>query len=178
MMFISHYSCYSAWFRRHRSRIHILQLRQKLSPSCVLVLWLKHTSEKCRNAVKMKVWFIHLACHSKLLMLAGRGFTLSAFPRLQHLCIHLSNALNWRVCALVLHRPLTLHPCKQTRILCQDPWLQCQTHWLTQTEPAESVEAPDSGTSARRQRWTSKDGGAGSQLWTQNSERNLHNNDN
>lgn len=60
----------------------------------------------------MKVWLIHLACHSKLLVLAKRGFTPSAFPWFQHRCIQLSSALNWLMYALVLHRPLTLHPCK------------------------------------------------------------------
>lgn len=63
-------------------------------------------------------------------------------------------------------------------ILCQDLWPTFQTRWLTQTEHEESMEDPETGTSARRQRWTSEDGEAASQLGAQNSRRNLHNKNN
>lgn len=87
-MFISHCSCYSAWFR---DTVPSSELRQKLSPLCVLVLWLKPTFKQCRKAVKRKVWFIHLACHSKILMLARGGITPFAFPWFQHLYTQLSS---------------------------------------------------------------------------------------
>lgn len=150
MMFISHCSCYSACFRRHRSSAPSSELRQKLSPSCVLVLWLKPTFEQCRNAVKMRVWFIHLACHSKLLMLAKRGFTPSSFPWFQHLCIQLSGALNRLVYALVLHRPLSLHPSTHSscaRILGHSAKL---TDWHRQSQrrawsPQKPAPVPEEG---------------------------------
>lgn len=105
IMFILHCSRYSAWFKRHKSSVPPPELRQKLSPFCVLVLWLKPTFKQCRNTVEMKVWFNHLACHWKL-MLARRGFTPSAFPWFQHLYIQLGSVCKdagWVVCGAPGH---------------------------------------------------------------------------
>ena len=117
MLFISHHSCYSACFRRHRGSAPLSEVRQKLSSSCILAAWLESRFEQCRNGVKMKAWLLHFACHSELLMLGGKGVILSAFPWYQHLCIQLYSTLNQTECALALHRPLAqqplaLHPCR------------------------------------------------------------------
>lgn len=117
MLFITHHSCYSACFRRHRGSAPLSEVGQKLSPPCILASWLEPRFEQCRNTVKMKAWFLHPACHSELPTLAGRGFIPSAFPWYQHLCIQLCSILNWLAYALALHRPLAqqplaLHPCK------------------------------------------------------------------
>lgn len=117
MLFISHCSRCSGCFRRHIGSAPLSEVRQKLSPSCILASWLELSFEQCRNAVKMKAWFLHLACHSDLPRLARRGFIPSAFPWYQHLCIQLCSTLNWLAYALVLHRPLaqqslSSHPCK------------------------------------------------------------------
>lgn len=105
IMFILHCSRYSAWFKRHKSSVPPPELRQKLSPFCVLVLWLKPTFKQCRNTVEMKVWFNHLACHWKL-MLARRGFTPFAFPWFHHLYIQLGSVCKdagWVVCGAPGH---------------------------------------------------------------------------
>lgn len=168
-MFISYRSHYSAWFKRHKSSVSPPELRQKLSPFCVLLLWLKPTFRQCRNTVEMKDWFNHLACHWKL-MLARRGFTPFAFPRFQHLYIQLGSVCKdagWVVCGAPGHTQF------RAWILCQDLWPPFQTHWHRQ-----SMEAQETGTSARRQRWTSEDGEAVSQRGAQNSKENLRNKNN
>lgn len=116
MLFISHCSCYSPFFRRDRGSAPLSEVRQKLSPSCILASWLESRFEQSRNVVKMKAWFLHLACPSQLPTLAGR-FIPSAFPWYQHLCIQLCSALKQLAYVLALHRPLaqqplTLHACK------------------------------------------------------------------
>lgn len=145
-------------------------------PSLRLGMWLKPTFRQCRKAVKRKVWFIHLACHSKILMLARGGFTLLLF--------HGSNASTpsclvfarvqsgWSVGHQGTHKPgQSTYPVPGSLVTVPDS--------LTDTDRACREHGdPETGTSARRQRWTSEDGEAESQLWTQNSERNLQSSNN
>lgn len=125
-------SRYHACFRRRRGSAPLSEVMQKLSPSCILAWWLEHIFEQCRNTVKMKAWFLHLACHSELPMLVGRGFIPSAFPWYQHLRIQLCSAPKWLAYALALHRPpCSASPhfaCQQTCILLQDLRPRTQTH--------------------------------------------------
>lgn len=112
MLLISHHSCYTACFGSHKGSVPLSEVRQKLSPSCFLASQLEHRFEECRNAVKIKAWFLHLGCHSELLTLAGRGFIPSAFPWYQHLCIQLCSAYALALHSPLAQQPLTLHPSK------------------------------------------------------------------
>lgn len=127
MLSISHCSCYSACFRRHRGSAPLSEVRQKLSPSCLLASWLELSFEQCRNAVKMTAWFLHLACHSELPRLVRRRFIPSAFPWYQHLCIQLCSTLNW------------LMPWCSTDPLLSNPSLRI----LANTHPAPGCPAMD-----------------------------------
>lgn len=140
---------------------------QKLSPSYILAWWLEHIFEQCRNTVKMKAWFLHLACHSELPMLAGRGLIPSDFSWYQHLCIQLCSTLKWLAYALALHRPLaqqalTLHACKHascSRISSHGPKLADGHRGSKQTvwRPQKLAPVPESKGRHRRmgKQWVS-----------------------
>ena len=96
--------------KTHRGSAPLSEVRQKLSPSCILALWLEPRFEQSRNTVKMEAWFLHLACHSELLMLAQRGFISPAFPWHQHLCAQLCSPLNGLVHPLCSTEPLLSNP--------------------------------------------------------------------